>query len=132
MEKIRCTGCKKDKPISEFYKNKSITRGYHHYCKECDYLMNIKYRKERAEWGKKHRKRTNKAVIIYYKKNPLRVEARRIFRKAVRNNIIKRKPCFHCGNVKSHGHHPDYSKPLEVIWVCALHHRQIHSGRKLE
>lgn len=23
-------------------------------------------------------------------------------------------------------HHPDYSKPLEIVWLCRKHHRMIH------
>ncbi len=28
---------------------------------------------------------------------------------------------------KIHAHHDDYSKPLEVRWLCAAHHHQFHS-----
>lgn len=26
-----------------------------------------------------------------------------------------------------HGHHGDYSRPVDVEWLCALHHREVHS-----
>jgi len=26
-------------------------------------------------------------------------------------------------------HHPDYSKPLDIIQVCKEHHKQIHAGK---
>jgi hypothetical protein len=28
-------------------------------------------------------------------------------------------------------HHPDYSKPLDVVIVCALHHKEIHREEKV-
>jgi hypothetical protein len=41
--------------------------------------------------------------------------------------IIVPEQCEHCGTkTKLHGHHPDYSKPLEVIWVCPPCHGKIH------
>lgn len=27
---------------------------------------------------------------------------------------------------KSEAHHPDYSKPLEVVWYCRVHHFEAH------
>lgn len=30
-----------------------------------------------------------------------------------------------CG--KPQGHHPDYSRPLDVVWLCATHHREAHA-----
>jgi hypothetical protein len=41
---------------------------------------------------------------------------------------IKRLPCeiAGCKEVKTHGHHPDYNYPLEVIWLCKDHHNELH------
>lgn len=30
-----------------------------------------------------------------------------------------------CG--KPHGHHPDYSRPLDVVWLCVKHHKEAHA-----
>ena len=31
-----------------------------------------------------------------------------------------------CNRTDVEGHHHDYSKLLDVIWVCKLHHKRIH------
>lgn len=36
-------------------------------------------------------------------------------------------PCDVCGE-KAHRHHEDYNKPLDVRFLCALHHKQLHQG----
>lgn len=28
---------------------------------------------------------------------------------------------------KPQAHHPDYSRPLDVVWLCAAHHREAHA-----
>ena len=35
-------------------------------------------------------------------------------------------PCAVCNEPKVHAHHDDYSKRLDIIWLCALHHRERH------
>ena len=50
-----------------------------------------------------------------------------IFKYAVRRGEVVKQPCVRCGEKKSFGHHDDYSKPLDVIWLCALHHRERHT-----
>lgn len=62
-------------------------------------------------------------------KYPEKHSARAKLRYAVKVGKVKRLPCEECGDVKSHGHHPDYSKPLEVIWLCITHHRQKHDNK---
>jgi len=44
---------------------------------------------------------------------------------ALRAGKIKRQPCEVCGG-KAEGHHTDYSKPLDVKWLCRTHHRAAH------
>ncbi len=52
--------------------------------------------------------------------------ARRAFNKAVIRGQIVRQPCEVCGVSKAEGHHGDYSKPLDVRWLCRTHHMQLH------
>ena len=37
-----------------------------------------------------------------------------------------RQNCW-CGKI-GEAHHPDYSKPLDVIWLCSEHHAQVHKS----
>lgn len=46
--------------------------------------------------------------------------------KACVNGILKKEPCAICGTPNTEKHHPDYDKPLEVIWLCTKHHRRLH------
>jgi ribosomal protein S27AE len=39
--------------------------------------------------------------------------------------LIKQ-PCEVCGNLKAQAHHDDYSKPLQVRWLCQKHHTEHH------
>lgn len=45
---------------------------------------------------------------------------------AVRGGRLIREPCSVCGSPKSQAHHPDYSRPLDVLWLCQSHHHQQH------
>jgi len=41
--------------------------------------------------------------------------------------VDKKHYCDICGTEENiHGHHPDYSKPLDVIWLCKSHHDKLH------
>src|SRR3974390_1123490 len=44
-----------------------------------------------------------------------------------RGKLIK-KPCERCGKVTSQMHHPDYTKPLEVKWLCRGCHLELHKN----
>jgi len=80
-------------------------------------------------------KQNSKARIAEYakewvQKNPEKYQARLRVQTAVKQGVLVRKPCQKCGRENSVGHHPDYTKPLEVIWLCRIHHRAIHYGSK--
>jgi hypothetical protein len=47
------------------------------------------------------------------------------YTRALRDHELCPKECEVCGNPKTQGHHDDYSKPLDVRWLCAKHHAAI-------
>ncbi len=64
----------------------------------------------------------------HLKYNPFKIKARKILQAAVRVNFILRpNTCSKCGiECKPDGHHDDYSKPLEVRWLCKICHNHEH------
>lgn len=64
------------------------------------------------------------------RKFPLKTKARKMVALALKEGKLKRKPCEVCGFEKSEAHHPDYKKPLKVIWLCRAHHVQTHLEEK--
>jgi hypothetical protein len=45
-----------------------------------------------------------------------------------RGKLIQ-EPCADCGSQKSEMHHPDYTKPLLVIWLCRVCHLKCHKTK---
>lgn len=45
---------------------------------------------------------------------------------AIKSGKLIPKPCEVCGVLKADAHHEDYTKKLEVIWLCSLHHNEKH------
>jgi hypothetical protein len=66
--------------------------------------------------------------LIQIDRYPEHASARYAVRKAIKNGKITRMPCEVCGGLKVDAHHDDYSKPLEVRWLCKKHHREVHNG----
>jgi hypothetical protein len=58
----------------------------------------------------------------------VRSRAQRLSWLAIKSGKLQRQPCEVCGATKVHGHHDDYTKPLDVRWLCPLHHRRLHSA----
>ena len=61
----------------------------------------------------------------------MRVErAHRLYNYARNRKKIIPLPCFVCGSLEVHGHHPDYDQPLQVVWLCPEHHNQLHADAR--
>lgn len=59
----------------------------------------------------------------------LKCAARRAVRHALETGRMVRGVC-HCGNTKAQAHHDDYSKPLDVRWLCRPHHNEVHRASR--
>ena len=104
----------------------SETGVQYHYCNACNTEKCRKYRST-----KKGKENIYKAVYKSAKKYAYKQSARVKVLWAVRQGkLIKPKNCSSC-NVKTEveGHHEDYNKPLEVIWLCRTCHSKIHYGK---
>jgi hypothetical protein len=132
---MHCKTCLNDKPMEEFYaSNKSR-------CKECvraavlaNRLDKIDYyrRYDRARSSMPHRIQQNIRVTKRWRlANPQRWSAQIALNNAIRAGKIKPLPCFICGE-KAEAHHPDYSRPLDVVWLCPAHHKQAHAMYRKE
>ena len=88
----------------------------------------VKYDSD-AEAQSARKQAAQKAVRKWQKKNPKKARAQWRLGKAVeRGTVQKPDACSMCGKVGIIcGHHYDYSKPLDVVWVCHGCHRKIHS-----
>ena len=150
-----CRECNKEKPFSDFYKHPRMADGYLNKCAECVKSRVTKHRevnlekiqaydKERAnkphrvqarkeyvktEAGKQAKK---KAMDAYDKRYPMKYASRVITGNAIRDGkLIREASCSCCGSTtKIEGHHDDYTKPLEVRWLCEKCHKQWHRENK--
>lgn len=44
----------------------------------------------------------------------------------IKRGKIAREGCRDCGAEPAQAHHPDYSNPYLVVWLCPPHHRAEH------
>jgi hypothetical protein len=149
-----CFKCGAEKNLSEFYKHKGMADGHLNKCKECTRL-DVKERAESPEmieiireekrlWARTARgsetlknyssslqgkEKQRLAKKLWNINNKKKVECNRMVNNAVRSGFLKKpKQCQVCSAEpkRIHGHHCDYSKPLDVIWMCPSCHAEWH------
>jgi len=88
-----------------------------------------KLRLAALEYHRVNREQRNAQNKERYRKNPERNLAQLRVKRALASGDLTRDVCVFCGDDDPHGHHEDYDKALEVIWLCRPHHQQVHTGR---
>lgn len=105
------------------YEDKSVWAGYHRAYR----LKNReKIRAYKREYNTKWRKENgyhNEAMSK--RRYPEKEYARYITQQAVRTGKLVKQVCK-CGNPSTEAHHVDYSKPMEVVWLCRSCHSKEH------
>ena len=115
-----CVKCNVFKLFTEYHARKETKLGYRTECKTCRCLHQQSYRKTEA--GKYVQVTADQKRN---KKYPERRKARSMLSRAVQNGLVIPLPCLMCGD-KAEAHHPDYSTPLSVVWLCKPHHKKAH------
>jgi hypothetical protein len=126
----RCTRCGLEKPVTHFQPNRRYRGGRHHQCQACRAAQNKarrhRHREQVRAWDRDY------ARACYYKPEGRRkILARHAANWAVLLGLIDRRhECEHCGmsdrEVGLQKHHPDYRKPIDVVWLCPACHGKEH------
>ena len=160
METKVCKKCGRELPISEFYVHKQMGDGHLSFCKECVRARVHKHREDNIERireydrnrpnakerSKKQRLSVKQDEFRYQKykeqknewakRNKYKRNAQNRVEIALKNGTLKNpNKCEFCGktNCDIEAHHFDYSKPLDVIWLCTKCHGKVHKQyNKLE
>lgn len=104
-------------------KGKEYRRLYFQRNKQKIYEVKKRYRKTKSGYESMMRN--------FYKQlslHPERHRARQIVNNALLTGKIIKESCKDCGNSKSEAHHDDYTKPLQVDWLCRMCHIKRHSS----
>lgn len=127
---MKCKTCGSDKPVADFYASNK-TR-----CKECVKASAREHRLEKIDYYRQydrmrasqpHRMANNYAQSQGWRQEfPNRRRAQGQVQHALRSGKLTKQPCWVCGE-KAVAHHPDYDRPLDVVWLCQPHHKQAHA-----
>lgn len=155
----RCFKCESVKPLSQFYRHPKMADGHLNKCKTCtksdvrkNYSVNREYYHEYDQMRFQrdpHRRENNRryakteagkraqaeAARAWISRNPEKRTAHIRLGNAVRDGrVTKPKSCSRCNTETPsrflHGHHHDYSKPLDVEWICVNCHAAEHFPNK--
>lgn len=145
----KCTRCGEEKGFSCFQVRGASKDGFTASCKDClskydksrandpkrvkarlEYQKTEAYkesaRKSAAKYSKNNKEKRKLSTKLYRSKNKIKCQCHGIVAYAIKSGSIKRHDCEVCGDKKSHAHHDDYSKPLDVRWLCSKHHNEWH------
>ena len=135
-----CFKCGIIQPLDDFYKHSQMADGHLNKCKTCA-KQDVHARRHGDgresvlaydRLRSKEPSRKTKAADIFKRwkqQHPERRSAQNKMASAIKSGCISAWPacalpdCTH----KPEAHHPDYSNPLDVVWLCSAHHKQAHA-----
>ncbi len=138
-----CAGCNQVKPNLDFRTRASAPHLLQSLCKRCESEKARAYKKtpagahaqsaaeaqyRRSQKGKDALKRSKQ---VQRERNPGRLAARVALNRALASGqMVKWPACAmpSCCETRVEAHHADYSRPLDVIWLCKKHHSAAHKA----
>jgi hypothetical protein len=159
LNEKQCVTCGEVKPLDQFHRERKMRDGHCNECKPCAIARAAKWerdnpgrkaaasrrwRKENPEkaaaqkrrWRENNRDRIAVHEQRRWEDHPEKVRARRALNDALRKGDQTKPPgCESCDEEvdsrELHGHHHDYSKPLEVEWLCRSCHLKAHEKERV-
>jgi len=133
-----CFKCERQLPRSEFYAQAAMADGLLGKCKDCTRADVSEHRYRNLEATREgdrqrsllpHRKAKTSTICREERaEHPEKSRARRMAGAALQAGRLSKRPCHFCGGRdKIEMHHPDYTKPLRVYWLCRICHRKLDS-----
>lgn len=124
-----CFKCGVEKPVREFYRHPAMADGHLGKCKDCakQDMRVDRHTKPRVREYDRNRTHLPHRVALrtriskaWAAKHPDERKAQHAANNAVRDGKLQRQTrCEGCGLEKPvEKHHPDYSRPLLVLWLC--------------
>lgn len=134
MRSKRCTRCALDKPLSDFSPDRRATDGVVSICRVCHAAYQgelrragrLAPRQRKQEWNRGWYQRWSAA-------NPEKVKAHNAVQRALKSGkLVRPDACSACGSAKRIvAHHDDYTRVLDVRWLCVLCHNAHHGNEKV-
>lgn len=136
-----CFKCGETKPLAEYYRHPRMADGHLNKCKACAKQdvwesRHVKHRDrvlsyERQRAAEPHRVELRaRTTTEWAEQHPERRRAQALLARAVRDGRVWKWPACavpDCTSTEPVAHHPDYSRPLDVVWLCQAHHKQAHA-----
>lgn len=121
---IKCQFCNQFIPQKTYGRKK-------HICDACQVKRKAEYY---AQWYAKNGRNRSGGNSVYLmewrKQNPEKVAAHKAVAGALKGGRLKNPGiCFDCNHQTTYldAHHTDYTKPLDVVWLCIKCHRKRHN-----
>lgn len=141
-----CSKCNETQPLGDFYprsnKCKNCTRRAVREREErlsqdpawvlSERQRHRDYMRARRESGlvpKPDREKRRLTTQKYRTNNRHKARAVGMVNDAIRRGALIPQPCEKCGK-KAEAHHDDYSRPLDVRWLCPKHHGEHHAAMR--
>lgn len=125
-----CLACNEVKSVDGFYAQTGGD-GLMNRCKDCHKAAVRQRRRLNDDVRTYDRARGNRLrpgyIREYREAHPDAYHAHTAVGNAVRAGRLVKEPCLFCSEVKVQAHHRDYSKPLDVVWLCTKCHRRLHA-----
>lgn len=108
-ETALCGSCREWLPLERFGRRSDprYKRPVRSHCRACEYLYT------KARYSTKRRQHNARMLLNYH----------------VNAGNLARGSCEVCGEPAAEAHHDDYSRPLDVRWLCPHHHNLLHARR---